>query len=193
MKRRASGGFHSVISSRWTCTSRAASLTVSPLRARAYAGRPPTFTAAQAGATCHIAPRNGARPASMLPASAGGAAPRVASPPPSPLAGSLSKRPADLGDAAAHQRARSAHMPAAAELRHHRGRVDRRCPGRGAARDLDSARVVLVEQERHAHAARARDLLHETGDVLVQRLGVREIVARDLGPHELILLLAPEP
>ena len=60
---------HSSIVSSWMVTSRSARTTVSPARAMAYARRPPTLIALNAGGRCEIAP--------VKPASAASTASRV--------------------------------------------------------------------------------------------------------------------
>src|SRR5256885_1284190 len=70
-------------------------------------------------------------------------------------------------------------------------RIARGLPLGGAARDLQAARL-LVEEQRDAHAARARDLFDEPGDVLVASLGSLDVAGTNLGPDELAAVLADE-
>src|SRR5207253_576213 len=58
--------------------------------------------------------------------------------------------------------------------------------------DLDAA-PLLVEEERHAHAAGACDLLDQARDVLVAGFGPLDVAGADLRPDKLAALLADEP
>src|SRR5512135_2568300 len=89
----------------------------------------------------------------------------------------------------ADERTGGADVATSAIRRHERGRIDGRLPRRRATRDLDRITLV-VEEERDAHAVRARDLLDEPADVLIARLGSLEILAGDLRPDEETVHLA---
>src|SRR5205823_13074155 len=88
------------------------------------------------------------------------------------------------------QRPSCAHMTAAAVPAHQSRCIDGGRPGRCATRDLHDTTGLLVEEERHAHATRARDLLDQPADVLVERAGIAKVGGPDLGPHELAAELA---